>query len=601
MTNLTRAFFIIIAGILFGGASLAYATIPPALSLIATGSGDNVQINVTGDPNVSVLLYYTESGAGTQITPLGTTNASGSFTTTISSATYGLTSGTAVQAILNGTSGPKSPVVAWPSVTSTNSLTLTPSGMVTSVGQSSSVTATNYSSNALYVSNNSNPSIANVSISGTAITLSGNTPGSTVVTICSVGTTNNCPSVYVVVLASGASQLSLSQTNVSVVSGQNLPVTMSGGNGSYAILNNSNPSVIQASVSGSVLTLSTGSTSGSASITLCSTDNAACGVVTATAGSASSVSLTFSSNAPTVGVGQSTSVNLYGPSGATFYVSSNATPSVVQANLSGTVLTLTGIAAGTSNISICASTGTCNSLTATVSYTATGTNITLSQNTLSLLSGQNANVTISGGTPPYFVTGGNGAIAQESLVSSALTVYGIATGATSVNVCSSGGGCSNLAISINGGTSTTVTTTPVVTQPVATAPVVTAPVVSTPAVVFTEYLSPGSQDGQVLSLQEFLAQEGYLTATPNGYFGPATQAAVIKFQKANGISPLGIVGPSTRAALNQVENTAATAAAPATFSSTALSTMSLAQLQSEAQTLESELAQVLAQITKIGG
>ncbi len=295
-------------------------------------------------------------------------------------------------------------------------------------------------------------------------------------------------------------------------------------------------------------------------------------------------------------MGQNTTVNIYGPSGTTFYVSSNSNPSVVQANLSGAVLTLTGITSGSSTVSVCASTGTCNSLTVTVNTVATGTNISLGQNSLSLLSGQNTNIAINGGTPPYFITGGNTAVAQETISNSTLTVYGIATGATSVNVCSSGGGCTVLTISINGGTSTSLTPTPVVT-PTPTPTIVPTPVVSAPAATFTEYLKPGSEDAQVKALQQVLAQQGYLTVTPNGYFGPSTKAAVIKFQAAHGLSQLGVVGPTTRSALNQLTNTTATP----TVSASTLSTMTLAQLQSEAQSLEAELAQVLAQISKVGG
>ncbi|MBI5134399.1 MAG: peptidoglycan-binding protein [Candidatus Taylorbacteria bacterium] len=60
-------------------------------------------------------------------------------------------------------------------------------------------------------------------------------------------------------------------------------------------------------------------------------------------------------------------------------------------------------------------------------------------------------------------------------------------------------------------------------------------------------LGPRSEGASVTSLQNLLKDSGYLSATPNGYFGPATEAAVKKFQSANGISPTGFVGPSTRA------------------------------------------------------
>jgi peptidoglycan hydrolase-like protein with peptidoglycan-binding domain len=53
--------------------------------------------------------------------------------------------------------------------------------------------------------------------------------------------------------------------------------------------------------------------------------------------------------------------------------------------------------------------------------------------------------------------------------------------------------------------------------------------------------------GGVALLQDFLSDKGYFTLSSTGYFGPATKAAVIKFQTENGISPTGFVGPMTRA------------------------------------------------------
>jgi hypothetical protein len=78
-------------------------------------------------------------------------------------------------------------------------------------------------------------------------------------------------------------------------------------------------------------------------------------------------------------------------------------------------------------------------------------------------------------------------------------------------------------------------------------------------VVFTKNLFLGSNDAQVKLLQEFLNKKGYTVATEGlgsvgqetNDFGPKTQAAVIKFQKANGITPtLGFFGPVTRALAN---------------------------------------------------
>lgn len=67
--------------------------------------------------------------------------------------------------------------------------------------------------------------------------------------------------------------------------------------------------------------------------------------------------------------------------------------------------------------------------------------------------------------------------------------------------------------------------------------------------------SRGSTDGEVVLLQQFLFDGGYLTTKPNGIFGTGTVTAVKKFQVANGISPVGSVGPMTRAKVKEVSCT----------------------------------------------
>ena len=146
MNSMKRFLFISIAAsvaALSGFVPSAFASVTPTLSVSPTGSGDNVQVDVHGDPNVSVLLSYSQVGLGLTISSLGNTNGSGSFSTVISSAQYGLTTGTVVTALLNGTAGAKSNVVSWPTVVSANALTLSQNALVLNVGSSSSVNATN--------------------------------------------------------------------------------------------------------------------------------------------------------------------------------------------------------------------------------------------------------------------------------------------------------------------------------------------------------------------------------------------------------------------------------------------------------------------------
>lgn len=70
----------------------------------------------------------------------------------------------------------------------------------------------------------------------------------------------------------------------------------------------------------------------------------------------------------------------------------------------------------------------------------------------------------------------------------------------------------------------------------------------------------GSAGAVVTSLQNFLKSKGHFTETATGYYGSLTQAAVEKFQKAEGIvangtpdtTGLGKVGPATRSAIEKL-------------------------------------------------
>lgn len=111
-------------------------------------------------------------------------------------------------------------------------------------------------------------------------------------------------------------------------------------------------------------------------------------------------------------------------------------------------------------------------------------------------------------------------------------------------------------------------------------PVIPTPVTPTiPAFTFTRDLKLGVTGIDVKNLQIFLNTHGYTVATAGAgslgqetlYFGPATQAALIRYQKANNITPaVGYFGTITRASvyLASLSPTQPTATSTPTASST---------------------------------
>ena len=62
-------------------------------------------------------------------------------------------------------------------------------------------------------------------------------------------------------------------------------------------------------------------------------------------------------------------------------------------------------------------------------------------------------------------------------------------------------------------------------------------------------LEVGSKGSNVVKVQQKLIQFGYLSGTADGLYGEKTRAAVLWFQRRNGLTQDGKVGPATAAAL----------------------------------------------------
>ena len=436
------------------GSTLVFAqsvyAITPSLSASATGTGDNVLISINGDANSSVVLNYLNSAGAVQSSVLGNTDSSGNFSATISTATYGISPGSLFAVTVNGQ---RSGSQTWPYTTSTtvsSVLSLSQTGLTMTVGQTASITANNNSASSLFLSSNSSPSVANVTISGNTITVTANLAGSTTVNVCSLANTANCANFLVTVQSTNVSAITFSQSNVTVPYGQNISVTIGGGTGVYSVVSNSSPTTIQATISGSAVNLYGQASSGSSVITVCSSNMSSCGVINATASSASSSSITFSQNNPSLTPGQVSSVTVSGGTGS-YYISSNTNTSVVQTNVVGNTLTLTGNAVGSSVVTVCASTGGCGLINVTVA--SAGTSISLSQTTATMTVGQILNVSITGAGGYYIQNNTNSTVASASISGNTAIINANSIGTSNITVCQTGGQCSIIYITVTSSSS----------------------------------------------------------------------------------------------------------------------------------------------------
>jgi hypothetical protein len=328
------------------------------------------------------------------------------------------------------------------------------------------------------------------------------------------------------------SSITLSKANPVVPQGQTILVTLSGTTGGYYLSSNSASSIVQASISGNILTLS-GSQQGQAILVICST-SASCSnqIVTVEAGNTTSGTIYLTQNNLTVTVGQTAQIVATGGVSpySTFYDGTNR----VTTSVNGTVITVRGVAVGNTSVTICGVSGGCAPLNVNVVQgTTPSTALTIN---IPVIVGQTFALPLSGGNGAYYISTPITSPFNATISGNTLYIVGTAIGTETVTICSSSTLCSTISI--------IVSSSPTITKPSTVA-------VNPVKHIFTVPLYTGLSGDEVLKLQQRLAEDGYLYAIPNGYYGPATTNAVKSFQRDHDLSPFGNVGPGTRAALNR--------------------------------------------------
>ncbi len=273
------------------------------------------------------------------------------------------------------------------------------------------------------------------------------TPGSTVyVTVDGQASPSTIWPSY-----SGAIALPLSQTNITVSSGQSTTVTASV-SAVLSMTTNTNPYVAGASILGSQITI-TGFNSGTTNITICA-GSVGCNTINVTVPSpgANTTSLSFNPSTISLTVGQSQTVGISGS--GPYYVSNNTNPAIASATLNGSVLIVAGVTSGTDTIVVCSSNGgstKCSSVTVNVtqgnvlSGNATSSSLTFSQNNITMYTGQNQTVSVYGGSGVYYVSN-NSAPSSVTVNTdgSNVVITGVSFGGANITICTIDNQCGSL-------------------------------------------------------------------------------------------------------------------------------------------------------------
>ncbi len=565
--------------LVLSGVTTLHAALVPNFFLAAINNNTQTQITVlNADPNASVTLYYPVGGIYSSQS-IGTTDSNGRLSTSVTPSTLNVTAGGSGYVIVNGA---RSQMQIWPTFVAASSqssaaFSLSQTSVIVQPGQATaiSVSAGSGSIGTLSVPSNSNSSVASVTISGTQVVVTGLVQGTTMATVCA--SNSGCASLNVIVqqqtqtntqtTPTNSGMISVTPSTLNLASGGSQTVSISGP-GSYYISAHTDPGVDSTSLSGSTLTIGAvhagtdviSACTTSANTSMCTSLTVTVAQTPTTNTNTSTATISFSQDNVSLNVGQNVTVTVTGSGLGSYYVSNNSNSSSVAANMNGSQVTLSGIAIGGSNITICQLGGQCRNLYAfvPVSVGQTSTPAPVSNTPLALssfsVSSNNVNNTFLGTGAALTVTFS----ANQAITNPVVSVNGIRIGTngsgsgpyTAIYTLN-GAEVSPLPIDISFNASTGAESRSLrFTVGGASSGTVLGGSTASAALTFTSILHSGSTGAEVRELQKYLAAAGIYSGPITGTFGAQTEAALKKFQAKHGLDQVGVTGPATRALLN---------------------------------------------------
>ena len=313
---------------------------------------------------------------------------------------------------------------------------------------------------------NANSQIATAQISGTSLSVTGVSQGTTSITVSDSSSPVQTSTVAVTVSTNGNIIINFTNTtqnpkSVSVGVGNSINLTMSGGTAPYSIQTQPDSTISLALMNNNVLTL-VGSATGNTSVTL--QDSAGntinLNIVVGNAETPLAVSPTsISANVASAGT-----VTISGGT-APYSITTPASSSIASVLVSNNnTLSVLGVAAGTTSVTIQDSYSPAETITIPITINnAPVISSTTSPQNISVQTGSSTTISIvTNGTVPSIITTPNSAIATAQLNSTidTLTVTGVTPGSTSLVIQTSSASSSSNTNTVVGNGTTSSTTAP---------------------------------------------------------------------------------------------------------------------------------------------
>lgn len=310
---------------------------------------------------------------------------------------------------------------------------------------------------AIYKSSSSNTNVVTTNVNGTTLNIVSVTAGTAQVTVTDAA---GASVVIAVTVGSGATATALFTTAPSAVTlaaNVTASFTIGGGKPGY-LVSSSNTAVASVAINGNSFIV-TGIAAGSAQISV--TDAAGTTVTIAVTVSSGAVTALFTTAASMVTLAPNVSASFTIGGGKPGYIVSSSNTAVATVAINGSSFIISGVAAGSAQVSIFDSTGTSVSVSVTIGSGGASTAFyTTAAGTVSLAASETSTFTIGGGTAPYTVSSSNVSVATASVSGTVLSLRGVAPGTAQVLVFDATG--TSVAININvgsGGATTKLYTT----------------------------------------------------------------------------------------------------------------------------------------------